>query len=152
MRLLKSGRVPKCSLDKVWEDVLQGEAETLQAVRPVVDEILRKTVGTQYFSLATLSKMGHPYKKGSPGGLAPGIINVQSGEFFLAFRIIGPVASAKQMTLYVENNSWKAAMLLAPANMIPRPWSSYLMWYLQRSLTPKLGAIFAQKVKFRKLD
>lgn len=152
MRLLKSGKVPKAELNKLWKDVQMTEIEALNAVRPVVDDILRKTVGTRYFSLATLRKMGHPYKNRAPGGLAPGIINVQSGEFFRAFRITGPVITGQRVTLYVENDSWKADMLLSPPNMIPRPWKSYLMWHLQRALTPKLGAIFAQKFKFRKID
>jgi hypothetical protein len=149
MKLLKSGRVPKLELNRLWKGIQQAESETLEAIKPIVNEILVKNVGTQYYSLAALKRMGHPYKNRAPGGLAPGIINVQSGEFFRSFKLTGPVASGQRMTLYIENNSWKAEMLLHPGNMIPRPWDSYLMWHLQRAITPKLGAIFASKFKFR---
>jgi len=149
MKLLKTGRVPKLELNKVWSSVVQAEVDTLASIRPVVDDILVKNVGTQYYSLAALKKMGHPYKNRAPGGLAPGIINVQSGDFFRSFRLTGPTISGQQVILYIENDSWKGEMLLHPHNMIARPWESYLMWHLQRAIAPRLGAIFAAKFKFR---
>ena len=152
MRLLKTGKVPKLELNRLWSSVVQAEVDTLASIRPIVNDILVKNVGTRYYSLAALEKMGHPYKNRAPGGLAPGVINVQSGEFFRAFRITGPTLSGQRVILYIENNSWKAEMLLHPTNMIPRRWESYLMWHMQRAITPRLGAIFAAKFKFRWKD
>lgn len=153
MRLLKCGKVPKLELNRVWQDIQQAEKETLNAARPVIDEVIRFCVGTRYYSLQTLAKMGHPYASGTPGGLHPGIINVQSGEFFRGFRILGPEVDRSKAVLYVTNQSWKAGLLLAGnGRMIPRPWDTYLMWHLQRALRPKLGAMFASRLKLRQLD
>jgi hypothetical protein len=153
MRLLKSGRVPKANLDRLWKDIQQAERETLNAARPVIDEVIRYVVGTRYYDLKSLAKMGHPYATHAPGGLHPGIINVQSGEFFKSFRMIGPEITKTKAVLYVSCSSWKGNLLLAGGGrMIPRPWDTYLMWHLQRALKPKLGAMFAQHLKLRKLD
>lgn len=154
MRLLKSGRVPKCELNKVWEDVKQAEVATLQAAKPYINDVLRFCVGTRYYSLKQLAQMGHPYANGTPGGLHAGVINVQSGEFFRGFRLVGPEVSKSKAVLYVTNQSWKATPLLSGfgGKMVARPWDTYLMWHLQRALMPKLGAMFASRLKLRQLD
>ncbi len=153
MSLLKSRKVPKYSLDRLWRDIQQAEMETLAAAKPVVNEVIRYVVGTRYYSLKTLAKMGHPYATHAPGGLHPGIINVQSGEFFKSFRIIGPEVGKSRAILYVTNSSWKGDLLISGGGrMIARPWDTYLMWHLQRALRPKLGKLFAQRLKLRKLD
>lgn len=152
MRLLKSGKVPKYSLDRVWRDVQLAEADTLNAAKPIINEVLRFVVGTRYYSLKALAKMGHPYATHAPGGLNAGIINVQSGEFFKSFRLLGPVVTGTRAILYVTTSSWKASLLIAGGKMIPRNWNTYLMWHLQRALRPKLGPMFASRLKLRKLD
>jgi len=153
MSLLKSKRVPKASLDRLWKDIQQAEVETLNAAKPVVNEVIRFVVGTRYYDLKTLARMGHPYATHAPGGLNPGVINVQSGEFFRSFRITGPEVTRSRTTIFVSNSSWKGDLLIAGGGrMIPRPWDTYLMWHLQRALRPKLGALFASRLKLRKLD
>ncbi len=152
MGLLKSGRMSKKDLHGIWQSLDRAEAEALSSVKPAIYEVLTKIVGTQYYSLATLRNMGHPYKSRPPGGLHPGVINVQSGAFFGSFKLVGPSKAGTTMALYLVNTSPKAALLNEGTDrMIPRPWSSYLMWHLQRAIRPKLGLEVSKRIKLRQL-
>jgi len=152
MKFLRSGKVPKGEINRVYKAVVDAGVMSLAEVRPLVYEVLIKCVGTQYYSLAALKQMGHPYKKRAPGGLNPGVINVQSGEFFRAFKIEGPTRSGSALTLWVDNYSWKAVLLIDAPRMISRPWNTYLMWNLQRAITPVLGKLLAKNIKLRWKD
>jgi hypothetical protein len=150
MRFLKSGRVPKANLDFIYRVAEDASVQGLREVRPIVQETIAKIVGTQYYSLASLRKMGYPYKSRSPGGLHPGIINVQSGKFFKAFRITGPVRAGRRVTIWVENDNPLGDLLeRGTSRMIKRPWRSYLMWNLNRAISPILGPIIAKNIKIR---
>jgi hypothetical protein len=150
MRLLKCGTVPKGEFKKLYREIVKSGVDSLNEVRPLITSVMTKTVGTQYFSLATLKEMGHPYKDHAPGGLHPGVINVQTGEFFQGFRITVPKIIGGTITIYIENDSWKGQVLLHPNHMIARPWESYLMWHLQRTVNPRLTALMANKFRMRR--
>jgi hypothetical protein len=94
--------------------------------------------------------MGHPYKSHPPGGLKPGIINYQTGDFYKSFRITGPQRAGYRLTLWVENDNVLGELLESgTARMIKRPWQNLLMWNLQRSITPVLGALISKNIKLR---
>lgn len=150
MKFLRSGKVvSKTDLAHVYRVAEDASIQGLREIRPLIEEVLVKVVGTQYYSLATLRKMGHPYKSKAPGGLKPGVINVQSGDFFRAFKVIGPVRATGAVTIWVENDSSTGERLEAGGRMIKRPWKSYLMWNLYRAINPVLGPLIAKNIKIR---
>ena len=127
----------------------EAQADALQEIQPILMEILTTTVGTQYYDLKTLRKMGHPYSIGGHAPLPLGIINKQSGRFLEAMRIIGPTRIGDLVVLQLINMDEERAWQLkggGDSRMPPRPYKVLLQDRLRRQAAQKLTAALV-KVK-----
>jgi len=117
---------------------------------PLVENILKQTVGTQYFSQRQLTEMGHPYRIN--GGEPPtprGVVNTQSRRFYDSLSVTGPLRVGNRIEIrVVTSDSERAAQLDAggDSKMVPRPWQALIRSRMRRSvtkvITKEMGHVF----------
>jgi hypothetical protein len=104
-------------MDKVITDALTLVGSALM-------ERVTEVTGIRRQSLQELAAMGHPfsYLMGG-GGLNPGYVNFQSGEFYRGFDLTPVWRDNGIHTLRLVNHDEKAEMLrLGTPTMVPRPY------------------------------
>ena len=135
-------------INKIMQQVIALEMETLARLKGPIQEVLVRNVGTQYFSLANLKQIGHPYRiggPGRPGGLPAGVVNRQSGEFFQSLIIRGPIPlSGDRIALMVYSRGEKPLgnWLLSGTNrMKGRPWTKHLRTEILKVTAPIIAGM-----------
>ncbi len=130
------------------QQVTRLEMEALARLKEPIREVLERNVGTQYFSLTDLRKIGHPYKvngPGRPGGLPAGVINRQSGGFFESLVLRGPLLLGKDrisITVYSRGEKALGNWLLSGTDrMKGRPWTKHLRTEIFKVTAPAIAAL-----------
>ena len=116
-------------IDQILQQITAEEMEVLRPLKGVIQQILVENIGTQYFSLADLKVMHHPYKIGGPGGTPKGMVNLQTGEFFSSLIIRGPLAGRDRNTITIFSRGGKELgnwLLYGTKRMQGRPWTMNL--------------------------
>jgi hypothetical protein len=142
-------RWTKLPIERIIQQIEAVEIETLSSLKEPIRAVIERNVGTQYYSLAALKNMGHPYRiggPGRPGGLPAGVVNMQSGGFFASFRIRGPlVASGNRITISVYNTAGYKVLggYLAEGTerMKGRPWATHLETEIFKVTSPVIAAL-----------
>ncbi len=141
-------RWTKLPVDKIVEQVTRIELESLVALKGPIQQVIQRNVGTQYFTLADLKRMGHPYKVGGdgrPGGLPSGVINRQSGGFYESLIIRGPLLLGRDrvaITVYSRGDKVLGDWLLTgTGRMKGRPWTSHLRTEIFKVVSPVIAAM-----------
>lgn len=152
MRLTAKIRWKRLSADAIIRQVEVLEMEVLASAKAMVAEIIERNVGTQYFTLPMLAKMGHPYSlkgNGRPGGLPKGVVNKQGGDFYESISVRGPLNTGKRISIYVKStNSEKSDWLLTGTDrMQGRPWNSHLKKELRAVVGPYIKRQLQQRLK-----
>jgi hypothetical protein len=138
-------RWTKLPVERIIQQVTMLEMETLAQLKKPIQEVLDRNVGTQYFSLADLRKLGHPYRIGGsarPGGIPTGVINRQSGEFHRSLVIRGPLILGRDrvsITVYSRGEKSLGGWLLSGTDkMRGRPWTKHLRTEIYKIVVPAL--------------
>lgn len=150
-RLYTKAYADKFNIEEIIQDVVALQEKALLEVRNVAEEILKETVGTQYFNLEELTEMGHPYSAKHPNPPTPrGVVNLQTGEFYKTFHITFPQYVGGQVFFNViqepsEEGEWLED---GKGGMVPRPYARLIQDRLNRILekvlyTQTLGAVQA---------
>lgn len=140
----------KLDIGAILHDVERAEAVALREVIPVVHEVVKATVGTQYYSLHQLARMGHPYGIGRRPPMHPGVINFQSGKFYQGMLVSGPSKVGSQLRIYVSSTDEKSDMLLkGTSRMIARPYDKLLQHRLSRVIAPLFGQALARAINIK---
>lgn len=148
----------KTAAAAILKQIEAGAIATLAELRPEVDKIIKKSVGTEYYTLKQLAQMGHPYSdrhgNGRPGGLPAGVVNKHKGEFYEGFHV-RMVTSAKRVGLYVSLEGGRAeelGMKLKEGDpqhhMIGRPWDAHLKKQLA-ALRPAVEKLAEKYLRIR---
>ncbi len=106
------------------------------------------------YKASTLTKKGHPYSTRNAGGWIPysdpGIINLQSTEFYFSWRKQDPMLKGNEIVSSVYNVSPYADVLAkGKKSTIPRPLIKGLMptaeywqkWWLIRSMKDAINSL-----------
>ena len=142
-------RWTKLPIARIIEQIEAVEIETLSSLKEPIRAVIERNVGTQYFSLAALKSMGHPYRiggPGRPGGIPAGAVNRQSGGFFASFRIRGPLSvSGDRITISVYNTGGYKVLggYLAEGTerMQGRPWATQLESEIFKVVSPVIAGM-----------
>ncbi len=145
--------VKRTKLDpNIFEQQLQDELMfAMNEIGPILDAVIKENVGTQYYSLADLKKMGHPYSIAHPHPpMNPAIINFQTGEFYESTKRMPPVKEGSIIKTYIVCESWKTDMLTTGTDrMMLRPWMTWLQWNLSRVVRSYFGVAMSAKYKVK---
>ena len=140
MKMTINSKFTGLPMDKILQEVNAIEMEALVPMKAAIQEVLVKNVGTQYFSLAELKALKHPYRIGGPGGMPKGIVNLQTGGFFASFRIRGPLAGRDRNTVTVYNTGGYKVLgewlLYGTKRMQGRPWAINLYTEIYKVTEP----------------
>lgn len=103
----------------------KAEEEALLAIQPIIQQVIKETVGTQYYSLPTLRAMGSPYSAHNPHPpLPPGVVNMQSGRFFESFIITAPTRTSRGIKMMVYSmDEERAEQMAGTEREIMRPYA-----------------------------
>lgn len=154
------GRIKgKLKLDDAWStqafmaDFRKAQAAALIDVKAFAQEIVKTTIGTQYYSLATLRLMGHPYSVTNPQPpMPPGVINMQSGEFYRSFQWLDPTPGVNGATIqfYSDDEDKSGWLVGGNGRMTARPYDALLRARVYRNITAKLDVAIRShaRVKF----
>lgn len=155
------GRVRgKLKLDENWSpqaflaDFREAQRAALIDVKAFAQEIVKDTVGTQYYSLATLRKMHHPYSVTTPlPPMPPGVINLQSGAFYRSLHWLNPVSSGQgsaTIQFYSSDEEKSGWLVGGNGRMMARPYDALLRQRIYRGITRQLDAAIRNhaRVKF----
>jgi hypothetical protein len=130
------------------EQVTAIELGALMKLKEPIREIIDRNVGTQYYSLANLRLMDHPYKvrgSGRPGGLPAGVVNRQSGVFSRSLRIRGPLLLGRdRISITVFSRGEKPLgnwLLTGTGRMRGRPWTSQLRTEIYKIMAPIIATL-----------
>lgn len=128
-----------------------GQTQALRQAKPIIERVIKATVGTRYFSKWQLEKMGHPYRIGGTPPMPPGVINAQSKRFYKAMQINGPTKIKGLLVIQIYNlDEDRAWQLGGTEKEIPRPYKALLQARLRqqtaRQLAPALRAALKIKV------
>ena len=152
----KGTRLDTSSLMK---EIEESQITTLKQLAPMFEKVIKRNVGTRYFSLAQLKAMGHPYgtkpqDTGRPGGLPAGVVNYQSGGFYNSFKILGPRRSPGRVGIYISltGRGESLGKLLEEGDpkhrMRGRPWQEHLNRELLK-LKPAVDALLQRNLRVR---
>lgn len=118
------------------------ERAARNAERESAQEALRiaRQLSSGPLTTAHLRRMGHPYAKRRPNpAIDAAIINVQTGRFRDAWRIIGPrKTSAGLRTRLVNDSPYAGFLASGTATMIERPIEARLRERVQRQRAQSL--------------
>jgi len=143
--------------EDIMKQIEEGQLVTMKQLVPEFQKVLKKNVGTRYFSLAQLKAMGHPYgtkpgDTGRPGGLPAGVVNYQSGQFYNSFRVLGPRRSAGRIGIYISFTGESIGRLLEEGDpmhrMRGRPWRTHLNRELSK-LRPAVETLLERNLRIR---
>jgi hypothetical protein len=148
----------KLSMAHVLQQIEEGAVATLAQVRPEVEEIIKKSFGTEYYTLKQLAQMGYPYSDrhgtGRPGGLPAGVVNRHKGEFYQGFKI-RLTKTEKRVGLYVTLEGGRAEELGEKLlhgdpehHMMGRPWDTHLRKQLG-TLRPVIEQLAGKYLRIR---
>jgi hypothetical protein len=124
-------------------------AQGLSELKVPIKSVIARNVGTQYFTLSDLARLGHPYRLGGggrPGGLPAGVVNRQSGEFYRSIVVRGPLISKDRILITVfsrgekEKGDW---LLTGTGRMRGRSWTTQLNKEIQAVIMPAMARIAA---------
>lgn len=128
----------------------RNQIAALQASVPLIESTLLTTVGTQYYSLLQLRKLGYPYKVGGRPPMPPGVINKQSGQFFRSIRVVGPTKIGSLIVIQVysvdEDRAWQLA---GTPREIPRPYKALLQSRLRQQAARQVASISQSLIKVK---
>lgn len=149
-------RWKKPSIENIIAQTEAKQMSVLASGKVMANEIVRKSIGTQYFSLAALKALKHPYSlrgSGRPGGIPAGVVNRQSGRFAKSLFVRGPYKTSYRIALQVmqTGDAQDIGALLArgSSRMQGRPWQAYLKRELHRLISPYIKNGLAQTLKVK---
>ena len=91
------------------------------------------------YKTAQLAAMGHPYRHGGRPPQDPAIINLQTGEFYRGWRVIGPRVSGNDLATKLINQSRHARDLeRGTSRMIARP----ILIRIRERVNPRRRALY----------
>jgi len=118
---------------QVLSGLTKQQTRALDNTKAAIEQVLLATIGTQYYSLAQLRLMKHPYRHGGTPPLPPGIINKQRGDFYAGTVIIGPTRIGEKVVIQVVNmREDYAAYFAGTGRMVRRPYKLLLQSRLRR--------------------
>lgn len=125
------------------------EADALSSVIPDIRHILLITVGTQYYSQATLTAMKHPYSIHRPHPpLPPGVINRQTNRFYSSFVMTNPVKIGSKVVISIySSDQQRHEQLMASPHMIERNYVILLRSRINAMLRKRLPKELASHIK-----
>lgn len=122
----------------------------LEAVRPIIETVIRETVGTQYYSESALRLAGYPYRIGGTPPMPAGVINKQTGRFASSIRVIGPTKIGNMVVFNVisldEDRTWQ---LGGTKDSIERPYKILLQARLRRAAAKQLDDITRNTLRIK---
>lgn len=150
----------KLRLDDSWspaaflKDFRAAQDAALFDVKAFAQEIVKVTVGTQYYSLTALRQMGHPYSVTNPmPPMPPGVINMQSGGFYQSLHWLDPRPSglgSATIQFFSDDEAKSGWLVGGEGRMMPRPYDALLRQRIYRGITSQLDAAIRKyaRVKF----
>lgn len=150
----------KLRMDSSWspaaflKDFRAAQNAALIDVKAFAQEIVKDTVGTQYYSLATLRKMQHPYSVTTPmPPMPPGVINLQSGGFYRSLHWLDPKPTGiggATIQFYSSDEEKSGWLIGGNGRMMARPYDALLRQRIYRGITRKLDSAIRShaRVKF----
>lgn len=126
------------------------EVAALIKVVPIARAVLLVTIGTQYFSLVDLHRMGSPYSKAHPNPpMPPGVINMQSGRFAGSVNMTHPIKIGKRVVLsvYATDEERVGQLSGQGGTMMARPYKLLLQARMRRQVDRALGEALQGLVK-----
>lgn len=130
----------------------RAQKAALVDIEPVVEKVLLETIGTQYYSLATLKKMRGPYSAINPHPpLPPGVINKQTGELWESRKIVGPTLISGKLVLafYITSRKTEYINKKGTPRMMGRDYVTLLQSRLRRQVARALAGSFAGMIKIK---
>lgn len=122
----------------------------LARIVPVLQNTLLTTIGTQYFSLSQLRRMGYPYSPERKAPMPPGVVNRQSGRFYESVRVVGPTKIGSLIVIQVysvdEDRAWQLA---GTEHEIPRPYKALLQARLRQRTARQVAELTASMFKIK---
>jgi hypothetical protein len=144
----------KLNVDAIVRQAEAVEKDAMRAAKAMVRSVLVRNIGTQYFDLWQLHKLGHPYgygRSGRPGGIPAGVVNRQSGRFYRDFFIRGPLHTGKRISITVGQNGWgqiQGEWLAAGTDrMRGRPWQKHLQKEISKVVRPYLFKTLNERLR-----
>lgn len=151
MGLTGKVRWTKLPIDQILQQITALEMETLSSLKGPIKDVIERNIGTQYFSLAELKAMHHPYRiggPGRPGGIPAGVVNLQSGDFYSSIVLRGPLKLGQDqvaITVYSRGEKELGGWLLNGTHgkhpMQGRPWTNHLRTEIFKVAAPAIAAL-----------
>lgn len=111
----------------LMDRMTHAQIDALVKMQPILSALITETIGTRHYSLEDLRRMKYPYRIGGSPPMPAGVINMQSGKFFQATRVIGPTRVGDLVILQVVNLDEDRARELAGTEYeISRPYKILL--------------------------
>lgn len=137
---------------RVMGQIDRAQRAALEAVKPVIQETLVKTIGTEYYTLSALRKMHGPYSAENPHPpMPPGVINAHTREFYESRHIIGPTSIGGRLVLafYITSRKTDYINATGTVRMMGRDYKTLLQSRLRRQVKKALADKFAGMIQIK---